>query len=104
MCSVKSSQYSSNEPPHKKTTICMCEKTDTDQLCSNCTADQCLCFRYIDHKFQVSASMTTGQFVPDLVGNTTCFSDVKAQMTYTLRAHWLSLQAFLDANTCLGTT
>ena len=29
-------------------TICICESKDADQLCSNCTADQCLCFRSID--------------------------------------------------------
>ena len=26
----------------------LCENKGTDQLCSNCTADQCLCFRYTD--------------------------------------------------------
>ena len=26
----------------------LCENKDADQLCSNCTADQCLCFRYTD--------------------------------------------------------
>ena len=29
-------------------TICICENKDADQLCSNCTADQRLCFRYTD--------------------------------------------------------
>ena len=32
----------------KKTTFCICENKDTDQLCGNRTADQRLCFRYID--------------------------------------------------------
>ena len=34
--------------PHKKkpTDFCPCENKGTDQLCSNCTADQRLCFRY----------------------------------------------------------
>ena len=32
----------------RKTTICICENKGTDQLCSNCEADQCLCFRYMD--------------------------------------------------------
>ena len=31
-----------------KQTICICEKKDEDQLCSNCTADQRLCFHSID--------------------------------------------------------
>ena len=33
---------------HEKTGICICENKGADQLCSNCTADQRLCFRYID--------------------------------------------------------
>ena len=38
------------EPPHekKKTTICIGENKCTDQLRSNCKADQHLCFRYTD--------------------------------------------------------
>ena len=31
-----------------KPTICICENKSADQLCSNCTADQRLCFRSID--------------------------------------------------------
>ena len=32
----------------KNPTICICDNKDADQLCSNCTADQCLCFRHTD--------------------------------------------------------
>ena len=32
------------ESPHQKPTICTCENKDADQLCSNCTDDQRLCF------------------------------------------------------------
>ena len=48
----------------RKLTICICENKDTDQLCSNCTADQCLCFHHTDNtiplllvypKFQASS-------------------------------------------------
>ena len=28
-------------------TFGICENKDADQLCSNCTADQCLCFRFM---------------------------------------------------------
>ena len=28
--------------------FCICLNKDANQLCSNCTADQHLCFRYID--------------------------------------------------------
>ena len=32
----------------RKPTICICETKGADQLCSNCTADQHLCFCYTD--------------------------------------------------------
>ena len=32
----------------RKPTICICETKGADQLCSNCTADQRLCFGYTD--------------------------------------------------------
>ena len=32
----------------RKPDVCICENKDADQLCSNCTADQRLCFRCID--------------------------------------------------------
>ena len=32
----------------RKPAFCICENKDTDQLRSNCAADQRLCFRYID--------------------------------------------------------
>ena len=35
----------------KKMDFCLCENKDADQLCSNCTADQCLCIRYVNSTF-----------------------------------------------------
>ena len=32
----------------RKPAFCICENKDADQLRSNCTADQRLCFRYMD--------------------------------------------------------
>ena len=32
----------------RKPDFCICENKGADQLCSNCTADQHLCFRYSD--------------------------------------------------------
>ena len=37
-----------NEPRHEKTGFCICENKAADQLCGNRTADQRLCFRYMD--------------------------------------------------------
>ena len=31
----------------KNPALCICNNKGTDQLCSNCTADQCLCFHLI---------------------------------------------------------
>ena len=38
----------SNEPCHEKTTFCICENKDTDELHGNREADHRLCFRYTD--------------------------------------------------------
>ena len=32
----------------KKHSFCICKNKGTDQLCRSCTADQLLCFRYLD--------------------------------------------------------
>ena len=32
----------------RKPDFCQCKNKGPDQLCSDCTADQCLCFRYTD--------------------------------------------------------
>ena len=64
----------------RKPAFYLCEKKGTDQLCSNCTADQCLCFRYTDStfplllKYEISKPLSifcecTDWFVSDLVGN-----------------------------------
>ena len=75
----------------RKPDFCLCENKDTDQLCSNCTADQRLCFRYTvstisstsiqNFKLLACFSDCTGWFVSDLVGNSNCwFSHTVAQM------------------------
>ena len=38
-----------NVPRHEKTCVCMCENKVADQLRGNYTADQHLCFRYMDN-------------------------------------------------------
>ena len=68
----------------RKPFLCICENKDADQLCSNCAADQRLCFRYIDSlsisvqslfylnpKFRASSHVLGlySRFVSDLVGN-----------------------------------
>ena len=32
----------------RKSVFCLCENKGVDELCSNCTADQRFCFRYMD--------------------------------------------------------
>ena len=63
----------------RKPDFCLGENKGADQLCSNCTADQCLCFHYTDSaiplllksKFKLLTifSDCTGRFVSDPVGN-----------------------------------
>ena len=64
----------------RKRDFCLCENKGADQLCSNCTADQRLCFRYKDRTIFFSTYVQnfklltffwncTGQFVLDLVVN-----------------------------------
>ena len=64
----------------RKPDFCQCENKGADQLCSNCKADQCLCFRYTDSpiphlskskNFQSVATFCacTARFVSDVFGN-----------------------------------
>ena len=66
--------------PMRKPTICICETKGADQLCSNCEADQRLCFCYnTDSEFFYFLNQSfqplniffacTAQFVSDLFGN-----------------------------------
>ena len=49
----------------RKPDFCLCENKGADQLCSNCTADQRLCFRYEDsrvpllHKSELNLKLLT---------------------------------------------
>ena len=62
--------------------FCVCENKGADQLCSDCVADQPLCFQYIDSTIQYIDSTTQliSSFYPSFVetpeGN---FSPVMAQ-------------------------
>ena len=47
-CMVLLSRYSNCQPKLRKTNFCLCDNIGADQLCSNCTADQRLCFRDTD--------------------------------------------------------
>ena len=62
-----------------KPAFCICENKGAAQLHSNCAADQCLCFHYIDStipllpKSEISSVLpfcgSTARYVSDLVGN-----------------------------------
>ena len=77
----------------RKPDFCISENKEADQLHSNCKADHHLCVRYPDStvrlpKSEISrvwpGSVTTGQFVSDLVGNPEDqFSRVTAHIAYT---------------------
>ena len=46
----------------RKPTICICENNGADQLCSNCTADQRLCFRYTDSTIPIPLKSEISSF------------------------------------------
>ena len=58
----------------RKPTVCIGENKGADQLCSNCTADQHLCYRPFDSKMPLLFKLLTifcdctVWFVSDLVG------------------------------------
>ena len=55
----------------RKLTFCISQNKGADQLCSNCEADQRLCFRFYVQNFQPLAifCVCTARFVSDLFGN-----------------------------------
>ena len=73
----------------RKPTICIGENKAADQLCSNCTADQRLCFRYTDStilfflnpKFQASSPLL-GLYRSVCVGPGCWFSHAQAQIHF----------------------
>ena len=67
------------------------------QLCSYCTVDQHLCFRYtcsttlLLRKSEISSCDYAGRFVSDLVGNPNCwFSHAQAQIINCILGHLTS--------------
>ena len=54
------------EPCHEKTSIFAYAKTNLDQLCSNCTVDQLLCFRYRDCEIPLPSKSKISSLSPSL--------------------------------------
>ena len=48
----------------RKPKICICETKGADQLCSNCTADQRLCFHYTDSTISLLLKSEISSFKP----------------------------------------
>ena len=48
----------------RKPDFCLCENKGADQLCRNCTADQGLCFRYMDNMFPFLLKYKISSFQP----------------------------------------
>ena len=48
----------------RKQTICIGENKAADQLCNNCTADQCLCFRCTDSTILLLLKSEISSFFP----------------------------------------
>ena len=65
----------------RKPTICLCKNKDADQLCSNCTADQHLCFRYTDSTITLLLKSEVLSFQPasETVKAGLCWTGSKTQ-------------------------
>ena len=46
----------------RKLDFCLSENKGADQLCSNCTADQCFCFRYSDSTLSLLVKLEISSF------------------------------------------
>ena len=53
--------------PYEKTSFCICENNDADQLRSNYAADQRFCFRYTDCTILVTSSSYLRNFKPQAI-------------------------------------
>ena len=51
----------------RKPAFCICENKDADQLCGNRTADQRLCFRYIDNTVPLLSKSEISSLQPSSV-------------------------------------
>ena len=81
----------------RKLKICMCGNKGAGQLCSNCTADPRLCFRYTDStihllKSEISSIKPSERILSDLLVTTSCWfshtvvhepEDTRARETHT---------------------
>ena len=65
LCVLNSNQYMSHVM--RKLDFCICENKAADQLCSNCTADQRLCFRYTDSRIPLLLVSIISSFQPAFV-------------------------------------
>ena len=52
----------------RKPEFCICENKGADQVCSNCTADQRLCFRYTDSIIPLLLIAKISSILPASVG------------------------------------
>ena len=52
----------------RKPAFCICENKDSDQLRSNCAADQRLCFRYTDSTIPLLPKSEISSLLPSSVG------------------------------------
>ena len=73
----------------RKTDFCLCENKDTDQLCSNCTADQCLCFRYWDSTIPLLLKSEISSFDPSMTVQASLSQTWSEALKIGFLASWL---------------
>ena len=70
----------------RKPDFCLCENKDADQLCSNCTADQRLCFHETDSTIPLLVESEISSILPSSV---TVQTDLCQTWSETLKTSFL---------------
>ena len=80
----------------RKPTICICQTKGADQLYSNCTTDQRLCFRYSDSKIHLFLKSKISSFWPDSetvhVGLCQTWSETKKMLVFSCEGSLILIQ------------
>ena len=83
----------------RKLDFCVFENKGADQLCSNCTADQRLCFHFMDSTLLLLPKSKTSSFWPSSVA---VQAGLCQTWVITLKTGFLTPEAHL--NPCTGNT
>ena len=85
-----------------KTRFCLGENKGADQLCSNCKADQRLCFRYMDSTIPFLLKSEISSFQPSAIAAQASLCQTLSKTLKTgFLASWLNLSDTLRMIQCV---